>query len=144
MANQDGKNTNIRLIDIPTHIDDDGDMSVLEFDDSLPFKPRRAFYVYNVGKFEQRVHHARKLTKQLLICVNGTITAALTRGTFKEYYTLADPAHGLYVPPLTWGELVWETEGGVLLVLASTHYTPVDSITDFDEYLKFFKTHGGE
>ena len=54
----------------------------------------------------------------------------------EEIVDLNDPALGLYIGPMIWREMFDFSDGAVLLVLASRHFTEEDYIRDLDVYVK--------
>ena len=100
----------------------------------IPFSVTRAFYLYNMPLDAVRGEHAHCDTHQFIICLAGAIDATLWDINGERSTTLASPAMGLYVPPMTWLGLVNRATGTVCLVLASKPYDDADYIRDRDEF----------
>lgn len=114
----------------------DGTLVPLELYSSLPFIPRRVFYVYDVPAGSIRGKHAHFLTEQILICLNGQVDVTCDDGNLKKTYSLDSPNKGLYIPSLVWDECFYVLQNSVLLVLSSTSYSPNDYITNYRRFLE--------
>jgi len=116
-----------------------GSLVFFEATKDIPFTFKRVYYIYGVKKGVFRGHHAHKKLEQLLICIHGKIEIMCDDGNKKEYYTLDDPAKGLYIGPGIWHTMKWLKDDSVLLVLASEYYDESDYIRDYDEFIKLIK-----
>lgn len=103
--------------------------------DSVPFVPRRWFFVYGVPGREVRGEHAHRACHQFLICVAGRVNVAVDDGSQRAEVMLNGPTMGIYVPPMVWASQFGYEEGSVLLVLASHSYDPDDYIREYDTFL---------
>jgi UDP-2-acetamido-3-amino-2,3-dideoxy-glucuronate N-acetyltransferase len=117
------------------HQDLRGDLSVAEYPSEVPFSPKRHFIVFNVPSKEVRGEHAHRTCKQYLICVSGSCHVVADDGVDRQEFVLKGPAHGLYLPPMTWASQYRYSSDAVLLVLASEYYDPGDYIRDYSEFL---------
>ena len=113
--------------------DEDGTLVPIEFN-SLPFKPKRLFYVCNVPKGEERGMHAHFETKQLLICIKGKILVKLHDGKKPSEHILK-PNECIFVDKMTWDSQVFETRNDILLSICSTYYDKLDYIEDFNDFI---------
>jgi len=120
-----------KLIDIHTIVDR-GKLSVVEFN-SLPFKPQRIFYIYDVDTIETRGNHAHYKTEQFLICISGECGVGVYDGERSEEIHLNNPSKGLYIPAMIWDTQLYSRDA-VLVVLANTSYDKRDYITDYEEF----------
>jgi len=113
-----------------------GALSVGEFEQHVPFVPRRYFLVFDVPSREVRGEHAHKVCAQFLICVHGSCSVLLDDGSQRREVRLDRPDLGVYMPPMIWGTQYRYSPDAVLLVFASHAYDPGDYIRTYDEYLK--------
>jgi UDP-2-acetamido-3-amino-2,3-dideoxy-glucuronate N-acetyltransferase len=113
-----------------------GNLSVGEFERSLPFTPKRYFLVFNVPSVETRGEHAHHQCKQFLVCVKGSCSIVVDDGLSREEFLLDKPDLGLYLPPMTWGIQYRYSADAVLLVFASEYYEKDDYIRDYAEFMK--------
>ncbi|MEV7431934.1 WxcM-like domain-containing protein [Nocardioides sp. NPDC092400] len=123
------------LIQLTTARDMRGDLSVIDFA-SIPFEPRRTFFVSRVPSREVRGEHAHRVCHQLLVCVAGTVSCLVDDGFSRREVVLSDPSLGLHMPPLTWGTQYNYSPDAVLAVWASHAYDPQDYIRSYDEFLE--------
>jgi len=114
----------------------DGNLVPIESNVDVPFPIRRIFYVYGVKDQNDRGKHAHFKTKQVLICIHGSVDVVVHDGNAAQKYTLNYPGHALYIPEMIWDEQVYSSEDSVLLVLSNTKYIPNDYIHDFEEFKK--------
>lgn len=118
-------------------MDKRGTLSVIDFGaNSIPFVPRRIFYIYGAGSHETRGMHAHKECHQLMIQVTGQCILSYENRLGKNLITLNDPGVGVYLPPLTWGSQHGFSANSCLMVLTSEPYDEDDYIRNYDEFLR--------
>jgi UDP-2-acetamido-3-amino-2,3-dideoxy-glucuronate N-acetyltransferase len=120
-----------------------GDLSVGEFERSVPFTPERYFLVFNVPSKDVRGAHAHKVCEQFLVCVKGSVMCVLEDGLNRIEVKLDQPNLGLYMPAGIWGTQYRYSDDAVLLVFASHYYDSNDYIRSYDAYLDFVKARAG-
>jgi len=120
---------------LPKILDLRGNLTVGEFERSIPFLPRRYFMVFDVPNSEIRGEHAHRTCHQFLICVHGSCAVMVDDGNTREEVVLDDPSLGLHLPSMTWGVQYKYSSAAVLLVFASEYYDPEEYIRDYDEFL---------
>ena len=128
-----------KLVNLRTKHGNGGALTFVEATKDIEFIPVRYYWIYGVRKGMTRGHHTHMKLKQLLVCVYGAIEIMCDDGNKKEYYTLDDPAKGLYIGPGIWRTMKWLKDDSVLLVLASEYYDESDYIRDYDEFIKLVK-----
>jgi UDP-2-acetamido-3-amino-2,3-dideoxy-glucuronate N-acetyltransferase len=136
----------IRGVDIyqfPWFGDSRGDLTVGEFDNGFPFRPKRYFIVSGVPSGGIRGEHAHKRCHQFLICAYGQCSVTVDDGTSRMEVLLNKPNVGIYVPPMIWGRQRQYSADAALLVFASEIYDPSDYIRDYDNFLNMISTLGG-
>ena len=115
-----------------------GLLGIAECGRHVPFVPKRLFYFCDVPAGAVRGGHAHRELEQFIICPKGALNVAALDADGEQAFALDDPLQGLYVPPMTWVDLRFETDGAVALVLASAEYDEADYIRDreaFDQAL---------
>ncbi len=128
-----------RIIDLPRITDPRGNLTVAQGMEHVPFKIRRAYWVYDVPAGEGRGGHAHKHCRSFIVAANGSFDVHLTNGREEKVYHLNHPYQGLLVETGIWRELDDFSSGSVCLVLASDDFEEEDYIRDFDEYLLWVK-----
>ena len=126
----------VKLLDLKTITASDGSLVPIESDIDVPFEIKRIFYVYGVDNQDDRGKHSHHQTKQVLICLNGSVEVLCDDGKNRKIYILDEPNKGLYIPELIWDEQRYLSEDSVLLVLSNTNYDISDYIEDYDEFKK--------
>lgn len=115
-----------KIIDLPTHSDAKGNLTVVE--KILPFDIKRIYYIYKATGV--RGGHRHKRTTQALICVNGSCEIYSNNGKSEEFFTLNSPEKCLIVYPEDYHTMQKFSSDAVLLVLASEYYDKDDYITE--------------
>ena len=123
------------LVTIPRLDDDRGSLSIVEGEETIPFKIERVYYLHGIGPQSVRGAHAHKELQQLFIAMAGSFDVALHDGRDEVIYNLCDPSVGLLVPKMTWRSLSAFSSGAVCCVLASQHFKEDDYIRDFDSFV---------
>lgn len=121
------------------HSDRNGNLTVIENGETLPFDVKRVYYIYDVPGGESRGAHAHKELEQLIVAASGSFTVILDDGKSKRSFFLNRPYQGLYVKPGLWRDLVDFSSGAVAMVLASDVYKKEDYIRDYNEFVEFRK-----
>ncbi len=124
-----------QIITIPEIIDE-GYVSVMEGGTHIPFAIKRIYYIHDVIQNAVRGKHAHKKTKQVLFCIQGSITIILDNGHDKEAITLNKPNQGIYLDTMMWHEMVAFKKGTILLVVASEMFDEADYIRNYTEFLQ--------
>lgn len=130
--------TTVRGVDIyelPLVKDLRGNLSVGEFEQSVPFFPERYFLVFDVPSNKVRGEHAHKQCHQFLICIKGSCVVVADDGLRRQETLLDRPNKGIHLPPMTWGVQYKYSTDAVLLVFASNHYDSDDYIRNYDEFM---------
>lgn len=125
---------NVELIQFTVHGDSRGSLIALESEGDVPFKVQRTYYIYGTQAGTPRGFHAHRNLKQMLIAVSGTVTIHCEFRGLKQSFLLDSPEKGLLVEGLVWREMHDFSEGAVLLVLASEHYSENDYIRDYNVF----------
>lgn len=106
----------------------------IEFN-SLTFIPKRIFTIADVPKDQIRGEHAHYTTKQLLICVKGSIIVYLDDGKKITEHTLS-AGESIYISEMIWDSQKFLTGADFVVVLASTNYDISDYILDKQEFYR--------
>ncbi len=117
-----------------------GSLTVAEFEQHIPFLPKRYFMVFDVPSKETRGEHAHRECHQFLICVRGSCSVLADDGTNRSEVLLDSPDKGVYLPPMVWGVQYKYSEDAVLLVFASHHYDGADYIRDYSKFIEEIKS----
>ncbi|TKJ35629.1 FdtA/QdtA family cupin domain-containing protein [Blastococcus sp. CCUG 61487] len=119
-----------------TRVDDPrGSLVAANFETDLPFVPRRFFTVFGVPSDDVRGIHAHRRCHQLLVCVQGSLTAVVDDGRERQEFVLDRSDVGLHMQPMVWGTQYRYSPDAVLMVLASDPYDADDYIRDYDTFL---------
>jgi len=116
-----------------------GSLTVAEFEQHIPFAPKRYFMVFDVPSKETRGEHAHRTCHQFLICARGSCAVLADDGINRTEVFLDSPDKGIYLPPMVWGVQYKYSEDAVLLVFASHHYDADDYIRNYSEFLEEIK-----
>jgi hypothetical protein len=111
-----------------------GNITVVEKRDQIPFVPQRLFYLYDIPGGASRGAHAHKECHQFLIAASGSFEVLLDDGHIQRIVQLNRPDMGLHVPPMIWASEINFSSGAICLVLASHKYDAADYIRDYADY----------
>lgn len=114
-----------------------GLLTVAEYAKTIPFDPKRIYWVYGTPENTSRGNTANKICKNILICLHGKAQVRvedLKNNSF--YFELTEKNKGLYIPEFHWRRIHMK-EDTVLLCLSSEKYDEKDYIRDFREFIQF-------
>lgn len=124
-----------RIIEFSKYGDERGSLVVLEGEhQDIPFDIKRVFFIYVDDVTEIRGKHANRNTELVLVCARGKCKVKVTNGYETEVVELNDSKKGLYIAPMCWKEMYDFSDGAVLLVIASEHYSAEEYISDMEQY----------
>ncbi|ANV98026.1 hypothetical protein BBW65_04065 [Helicobacter enhydrae] len=113
-------------LQIPTHNDDRGSLSVIE--KILPFEIKRVYYMYDVS--QTRGGHAHIKTTQAFVCLGGSCEIVTQTKQCRQSFLLDSPQKCLVLEPHEWHTIENLSPQAFLLVLASEYYDPSDYIVE--------------
>lgn len=131
----------VRLIDLTKILDTRGNLSVIEECKDIPFKIKRAYWVYDVPGGEKRGGHAYRENDEFIVALSGSFDVVVDDGEKRKVYQLNRSYYGLYVPNGLWRELENFSTNSLALELASTQYEVSDYIRDYSKF-KEMKING--
>ena len=124
------------IIQLPKFLDERGNLSVIEEMKDLPFKVKRAYWIYDVPGGEARGGHAYRENQEFIVALSGSFDVILDNGMEKQTFHLNRSYYGLFVPEGVWREMDNFSTNSLALVLSSTKYDVKDYIRDYDEFIK--------
>ena len=124
----------VKIIELPKHLDARGNLSFVEQCNQIPFEIRRTYWIYDVPGGESRGGHAYKENQEFVIALSGSFDVVVSDGTCCRTFTLNRSYYGLYIPNGLWRELNNFSTNSFALEFASTPYNQQDYIRNFEEY----------
>ena len=131
----------VSLYQMPVVEDIRGNLTVGEFERSIPFASKRYFIVYDVPSLETRGEHAHRECQQFMICVRGSCAVVADDGCNRQEFFLDRPYVGIHFEPMVWGIQYKYSPDAELLVFASHYYDNEDYIRDYSEFIQL-KSNG--
>jgi UDP-2-acetamido-3-amino-2,3-dideoxy-glucuronate N-acetyltransferase len=125
--------TDLRLTTLPTFARADGELTVAQSGQDVPYSIARIFTV-RAPKGAVRANHAHKLCRQFMICTHGAVEAICDDGENRTSFRLDSGNKALFVPSSLWVSIRFETDS-VLLVLCDRPYEQHDYISDHGEFI---------
>lgn len=136
----ESKVSGVRAYHLPFISDPRGNLTVGEFERTLPFIPKRYFITFDVPNAKLRGEHAHKKCEQFLVCVRGSCAVVVDDGTHREEFLLDRPTFGVHVPAMIWATEYKHSPDSTLMVFTSDYYDPEDYIRDYQEFLSAKKS----
>ena len=127
------------LVPLPRYQDLRGELIVSEFEEVLPFTPKRTFFVRGVPDEHVRGEHAHRACDQFLLAIAGSLNVLMDNGKATKEVVLDSPEIGLYLPAKVWSVQYKFSEDAVLAVFASLPYESADYIRSYDEFEAYRK-----
>jgi dTDP-4-dehydrorhamnose 3,5-epimerase-like enzyme/carbonic anhydrase/acetyltransferase-like protein (isoleucine patch superfamily) len=132
----------VQVVDLPFISDPRGNLTVGEFERTVPFQPKRYFITFDVPNARMRGEHAHRECEQFLVCVRGSCAVVVDDGQQREEVLLDRPTRGIYVPPMVWATEYKHSSDSTLMVFASHFYDPDDYIRDYSEFIRMVGSGG--
>lgn len=123
-------------ITLEKHHHANGNLSVVEDFNEIPFKIRRTFYLYDIPGGEARGGHAHRQLFQFIVAISGSFEVKVDDGHRQKTFTLNQSNHGLLIVPGIWATLQNFSSGSVCAVLASEPYDEDDYYREYNEFLQ--------
>ena len=130
------KLSDVRIIDLPRHAREDGEVIVAEAAAQVPFRIERMFALAAPAG-AKRGRHAHRLCSQFMICVSGAVDVVCEDGSNKNTFALNRRNQALLVPPGLWNTVEFRQNESVLIVLCDRVYEADDYIRDYADFLSF-------
>lgn len=124
-----------KIVALPEIEEARGSLSFGQYEQHLPFQPKRYFLIYDVPEKEVRGNHAHLGCHQFLVCVKGRCSLVLDDGHQRQEIRLDSPRLGVHIPPRVWGVQYKYSPDAILLVLTSEGYDRADYVQDYDAFL---------
>ena len=131
----------VKLIVLPYHKENNGDLVVVE-GDIIPFNMSRVFTV-RASKGSVRGEHAHRHCSQLLICTNGAVEVKCDDTRTTEIYVLDKPNFGLFIPPGIWADQKYIENNTILTVLCDRPFEEADYLRNYEDFKLFSKQNIG-
>jgi dTDP-4-dehydrorhamnose 3,5-epimerase-like enzyme len=129
--------TKCRIIDLPKIEDLRGNLSYIEDNNQIPFKIRRAYWIYDVPGGAMRGGHAFKVQREFIIALSGSFDVTVDDGITTQTFSLNRSYYGLFIPEGYWREMTNFSTNSLALVLSSTIYHEEDYMRNYKEFIKF-------
>jgi hypothetical protein len=113
-----------------TTISDPGRGSLAIVEKVLPFQVRRVYFIHEVPPGVVRGGHRHRITRQALLCLNGSCGVVVENRSGRSEYRLDSPSACLLLEPEDWHTMGDFSAGAVLAVFASEEFDPEDYIDD--------------
>ena len=124
----------VKRIELPKIIDERGNLSFIEAENHIPFKIKRAYWIYDVPGGEKRGGHAFKIQHEFIVALSGSFDVILDDGKNKTTFSLNRSYYGLYVPSGIWRHMENFSTNSLALVLSSTVFNETDYVRDYETF----------
>ena len=124
----------VRIIQLPKYEDFRGNLSILEGENHIPFKIKRAYWIYDVPGGCIRGGHAFNEQHEFIIALSGSFDVIVDDGNNRKTFQLNRSYYGLYIPATLWREMNNFSTNALALVTSSTLYDSKDYIVDYETF----------
>ncbi len=124
----------VRITQLPKYEDARGNLSILEGENHIPFKIKRAYWIYDVPGGCIRGGHAFKEQHEFIIALSGSFDVIVDDGNNRKIFQLNRSYYGLFIPATLWREMNNFSTNSLALVTSSTLYDPKDYIRDYETF----------
>ena len=128
---------NCRLIKLNEIENTQGSIVAPNFNNDIPFKPRRIFYIYDIPTGKSRGAHAHVECNQFIISAMGSFDVKLDDGKDAMKINLNRPHTGLLIPAGIWASEINFSSGGICLVITSELFYEKDYIRDYQSFKEY-------
>ena len=128
----------VRIIELPSHKREDGELVVMEEGKALPYAAARVFTV-RATENAVRGRHAHKRCNQFFVCVHGIIDVECDDGANKARFLLDAGNKALFVPASIWASETYKARDSILAVLCDRVYEEDDYLRDYEQFLAWRK-----
>lgn len=125
-----------KLVELPKILDARGNLSFIEDEGQVPFKIKRAYWIYDVPGGVRRGAHAYRENQELVVALSGSFDVVIDDGREHKSFHLNRSYYGLYLPKYTWRVMENFSTNSLALVLSSTDYDTDDYIFDYEQFKK--------
>ncbi len=132
----------VKLINLPYDFAENGDLTVMEGLNHIPFSIARVFIVRGLAG-SVRGEHAHKACVQFMTCPYGVVEVRCDDGSEVATFILDKPETGLLVPLGIWAEQIYIVDNSVLTVLCDRPYERLDYIRNYEDYKEYRNTDCG-
>lgn len=130
----------VKIVKLPHHLEENGDLVVMEGLINVPFSIARVFVV-RAPDGSIRGQHAHRECTQFLTCPNDAVEVQCDDGEQKAIFTLDHPNIGLLLPAGIWAQQTFKGKGSALTVLCDRPYEAGDYIREYSEFLAYRQAH---
>ena len=110
------------------------EINVVEFD-TLPFVPRRIYWLHESSLDISRGNHAHRELRQILFVLNGRFRLRLSDGFSDLELYLDKKSDGVYLEPGLWRVLDEFAKDSIILVICDQVFQESDYIRNYEEFL---------
>ena len=124
------------IIELNKHHANEGNLTVVENNKTIPFEVKRLYYLYDVPGGEVRGSHAYRETEEFIVALSGSFDVVIDDGKVKQIFSLNRSYYGLYVPKMMWRQMQNFSTNSLALIVTNTEFNRDDYIYDYDLFLK--------
>jgi dTDP-4-dehydrorhamnose 3,5-epimerase-like enzyme len=133
-----GSIAHIRMIELPRHARQDGEVVVAQAFAQVPFVIARMFTL-TAPLGARRGEHAHRRCTQFMLCTHGAVDVICDDSRDKKVFTLDRNNVALCVPPTIWNTVLFKQDRSVVVVLCDRPYEEADYLREYPEFLAFRK-----
>jgi len=131
------KVSDCKILNLPKIADGRGNLSIIEEFKQVPFKIKRAYWVYDVPGGIERGGHAYRENTEFIVALSGSFDVVIDDGSDRQSFHLNRSYMGVLVPKGLWRVMNNFSTNSLALILSDMEYNDDDYIMDYEDYRRW-------
>jgi hypothetical protein len=133
----------VKCLNIPKIPDERGNLSFFQNHQQISFEIQRLYWINDIPGGTVMDGYANTESQEVVIALSGSFDVLVHDGKEEKKFTLSRPDNCLYIPKMTWRQLLNFSTNSVAFVLADKFHDGSTSITDFSQFQLQMMRYGG-
>jgi len=126
--------SDVILFNVPKILDDRGNLSFFQYPDQIPFEIKRVYWINDIPGGTDFTGYANKESQEIIIALSGSFDVIANDGFNERKFTLNHPDAGIYIPKMTWLQLVNFSTNSVAFIVSDSDFNEQDRIVEFSQF----------
>ena len=122
------------LINLSKISDLRGNLTFIQYPEHISFEIKKVEWIYDVPSGRNKIGYGSKTSKEIIVCLSGSIEVFVTNNQTEESYNLSRPYSALVIPEMNWRQLRNFSTNAVVMILNSAKNEKNDLIYDISNF----------